>query len=381
MPDLKSGGGRPDFGRSFGGPGKYIQRAGELARLAEHILPLGHKAFLLIDGFIFDSRGAEIAASLRAAGVEVSVERFGGECSKEEIARVSERMAGASVAVGIGGGKTADTTKMAAVTTGARIVIAPTIASTDAPCSAIAVRYDSKGVYQEAHFLPRHHDAVIVDSEVIARAPARFLVSRIGDALSTWFEARSNIEANANNLVSPNMPAAAAGISIAKACHEVLMRDALAAKRAVERRALTQAVENIIEANTLLSGLGFENCGVSAAHGIHDGLTVVDETHGFFHGEKVAFGVICLLVLEGRPYEEVKTVAHFCRSLGLPTRLTDLNLANVTAEDLGRVAEAALAPGSSTWKVPVPLSVDIVRDAILAADSITCQLHQDETSC
>jgi glycerol dehydrogenase len=381
MPDLKSGGGRPDFGRSFGGPGKYIQRAGELARLAEHILPLGHKAFLLIDGFIFDSRGAEIAASLRAAGVEVSVERFGGECSREEIARVSERMAGASVAVGIGGGKTADTTKMAAVKTGARIVIVPTIASTDAPCSAIAVRYDSKGVYQEAHFLPRNPDAVVVDSEVIAKAPARFLVSGIGDALSTWFEARSNIEANANNLVSPNMPAAVAGISIAKACHEVLMRDALAAKRAVERRALTQAVENIIEANTLLSGLGFENCGVSAAHGIHDGLTVLDETHGFFHGEKVAFGVICLLVLEGRPYEEIETVARFCRSLGLPTRLTDLNLANVTAEDLGRVAEAALAPGSSTWKVPVPLSADIVRDAILAADSITCQLHQDETSC
>ena len=33
----------------------------------------------------------------------------------------------------------------------------------------------------------------------------------------------------------------------------------------------TPAVEAIIEANTLLSGLGFETCGVSAAHGIHDG--------------------------------------------------------------------------------------------------------------
>ena len=79
------------------------------------------------------------------------------------------------------------------------------------------------------------------------------------------------------------------------------MRDALAAKYAVERGALTQAVENIIEANTLLSGLGFENCGVSGGHGIHDGLTALDETHGFYHGEKVAFGTLCLLMLEGRP--------------------------------------------------------------------------------
>ena len=170
------------------------------------------------------------------------------------------------------------------------------------------------------------------------------------------------------------MPPAAAGIAIAKSCHEVLIRDALAAKRAVERGALTEAVENIIEANTLLSGLGFENCGVSAAHGIHDGLTVLDETHGYFHGEKVAFGVICLLVLEGRPYDEIASVVRFCRSLGLPTRLADLNLSNVTVEDLGIVAEAALAPGSATWKVPVPLSVDILRDSIITADAISRQL-------
>jgi hypothetical protein len=43
-------------------------------------------------------------------------------------------------------------------------------------------------------------------------------------------------------------------------------------------------------------------------------------------------------------------------------------------EDLGIVAEAALAPGSATWKVPVPLSVDILRDSIITADAISRQL-------
>lgn len=42
------------------------------------------------------------------------------------------------------------------------------------------------------------------------------------------------------------------------------------------------------EANILLSGLGFENCGCSAAHGIHDALTQIEETHGLLHGEKHA---------------------------------------------------------------------------------------------
>jgi glycerol dehydrogenase len=364
-------------GRSFGGPNKYIQKAGELSRLGEHAATLGRKAFLLADPFVLDQYGAVLKQSMEASGVAYQLERFNGECSSGEIDRVTGlvRSLGADVVVGIGGGKTADTAKMAAIATRSRIVIVPTIASTDAPCSAIAVRYTDDGVYQESHFLGRNPDIVLVDSAVIVQAPVRFLISGIGDALSTWFEARSNLDSNSSNLVRPNMLPPAAGIAIARACHDVLMRDALSAKVAAEKGALTPAVENIIEANTLLSGLGLENCGVSAAHGIHDGLTVLDETHSFFHGEKVAFGVLCLLMLEGRPLAEIRETSLFCRSLGLPTRLADLKLASVTKADLERVAAAALAEGSPTWKVAVPLSVPIVRDAIIATDAFTSSLQ------
>ncbi len=363
-------------GRSYGGPNKYIQRAGEIGRLGEHVAHLGSRAFLLADPFVLTRYGDILTATMEASGLTYQIERFNGECSSAEIDRVTGlvRASGAQVVVGIGGGKTADTAKMSAIATQARIVIVPTIASTDAPCSAVAVRYTEDGVYQEAHSLGRNPDMVIVDSAVIVNAPVRFLVSGIGDALSTWFEARSNLDSNSNNLVKPNMLPPAAGIAIARACHDVLMRDALAAKLAAENGALTAAVENIIEANTLLSGLGFENCGVSAAHGIHDGLTVLDETHAFFHGEKVAFGVLCLLMLEGRPLAEIREMALFCRSLGLPTRLADLNLASASKADIERVAEAALLPGAPTWKVAVPLSVAIVRDAIIATDAFTRQL-------
>ena len=369
-------GGRRSQGRSYGGPGKYIQCAGEIERLGDHVKALGSTIFVLVDRFVFDKMGENIARLLLSSGLDAKIEAFGGECCDEEIARITAlaRAFKADVIVGIGGGKTADTAKLAAIATRARIVIVPTIASTDAPCSAIAVRYNVHGVYQEAIFLPRNPDIVIVDSAVIAAAPVRFLVAGIGDALSTWFEARSNLDSSSNNLIQPNMAPPAAGIAIAKACHDVLMRDALAATLAVEKGALTQAVENIIEANTLLSGLGFENCGVSAAHGIHDGLTVLDETHGFFHGEKVAFGVLCLLMLEGRPLAEIEDMARFCRSVGLPTTLADLNLHAATIDDIGRVAAAALLPGSPTWKVAVPLSVVIVRDAILALDAFTSRL-------
>jgi glycerol dehydrogenase len=371
-----SGDGRIGFGRAFGGPGKYIQRAGEIDHLSDHLRPLGAKAFLLADSFVFDTMGDDLRRSLAKGGLSHTIERFNGECCSEEIARVEAlaQAQPATVVVGVGGGKTIDTAKVVACATGARLAVVPTIASTDAPCSAIAVRYTPCGVYQEAISLPRNPDVVVVDSAIVAKAPARFLTSGVGDALSTWFEARSNMETFSKNYIASGFPAPAAGFALARACYDVLMRDAVAAKYAVERGALTQAVENIIEANTLLSGLGFENCGVSGGHGIHDGLTVLNETHDFYHGEKVAFGTLCLLMLEGRPFAEIEATASFCRSLGLPTTLRDLKLAKASKADIERVAKAALAPGSATWRSAAPLSVASVRDAIIALDAFTSTL-------
>ncbi|MBB5755087.1 glycerol dehydrogenase [Prosthecomicrobium pneumaticum] len=361
--------------RAFGGPGKYVQRAGEIARLGEHLAPLGRRPLFLVDRALFEPMAAAIAAAL-GADVRPRFERFGGECCSAEIGRVTaiaveER---ADVVVGVGGGKTADTAKIVAIETGARIVIVPTIASTDAPCSAVAVRYTKDGVYETSLRLARNPDLVLVDSAIVAAAPPRFLIAGIGDALSTWFEARSNLESRTDNYVAGGFPAPLAGIAIARHCHDVLMRDALKARTAVEAGLLTTAVENIIEANTLLSGLGFENCGCAAAHGIHDGLTVLDEVHGVFHGEKVAFGTLCLLMLENREQAEIEATVRFCRALGLPTRLADLGIVADVREKVERVAAAALAPGAIIHATPVRLSVPIVRDAILALDAFATTL-------
>ena len=358
--------------RAFGGPNKYIQRAGEIDRLAAYLAPLGRRALVLIDRVLFDALSERIAKSC-ADTLDIRFERFGGECCTAEIERVRKIAIEhrADILVGVGGGKTADTAKIVAIDTNARIVIAPTIASTDAPCSAIAVRYTEHGVYEESLRLPRNPDAVIVDSALVAAAPARFLVAGIGDALSTWFEARSNIESRTDNYVAGGFPATEAGMAIAMHCQDVLMRDAVKAKVAVEAGLLTQAVENIIEANTLLSGLGFENCGCSAAHGIHDGLTVLEEVHGLVHGEKVAFGVLCLLMLENRESEEIEEMIRFCRSVGLPTKLADLGIVEDVPARIGRVAEAACRPGNIIYATPVPITVAAVRDAILALDAFS----------
>ena len=161
-----------------------------------------------------------------------------------------------------------------------------------------------------------------------------------------------------------------AAMQLARLCYDTLMADGLKAKLAVERGACTQAVENIIEANTYLSGVGFESGGLAAAHAIHNGLTAIPETHKLYHGEKVAFGTIVQLVLENAPVEELEEVVNFCVEMGLPTTLCDLGLHEPKPEQLMEAARLACAETDTMGHLPFPVSPEKVYDAILAADEI-----------
>ncbi|MGV2072769.1 MULTISPECIES: glycerol dehydrogenase [Rhizobium/Agrobacterium group] len=358
--------------RGYGGPLRYVQGPGVIDEIGLYIAPLSNSALIVIDGFFWDTLRPEVEKNLDAHGVKSHFMKFCGESTDKEVERAVGlgKTAGAGVVIGIGGGKALDTAKISALHIGARTVTVPTIASTDSPTSALGVIYSEDGVYDRVVRCGRNPDVVLVDSALIIKAPVRFLVAGMGDALSTWYEARSNFESHSNNYIGDGYGTTAAGAAIARRCHEVLMRDGRAAYAAAIDGKLTPAVENIIEANTLLSGLGFENCGVSGAHGIHDALTVLEPTHHFFHGEKVAFGIIGLLVLENRPLDEINEAIDFCQDLKLPTMLGDLGLETVTAEDLLKVGEIAMAPASVIHSIPVKLTPRLIADCIWTASKL-----------
>ena len=99
----------------------------------------------------------------------------------------------------------------------------------------------------------------------------------------------------------------------------------------------------MVEANTLLSGLGFESAGLAAAHSLHNGLTALPATRACYHGEKVAFGVLVSLFLTDKPPALMDQVYDFCDAIGLPTTLADLGLPQVSDGELLAVAEKACA--------------------------------------
>lgn len=354
----------------IGSPERYVQGRGVLGELCKHLQNMGNAPFILVSASGKRRVEAPVSTSAAEYKTKLTYEIFNGECSRSEIERLiaAYKASGSDVIVGIGGGKIHDTAKAVAHYMKVPVVIVPTIAGTDAPCSALSVIYSDEGIFEEYLFLPKNPNMVLVDTDIIAKAPVRLLVSGMGDALATYFEARACKQADGNNFIGGQYTVTS--MAIAKLCFDTLMEDGRKAVAAAKVKACTKALENIIEANTYLSGIGFESCGIAAAHAIHNGFTVIDETHHYYHGEKVAFGTLVQLVLENADEAELETVVHFCLDVGLPVTLADLGITEVKTDEIMKVAEIACAEGDTMGNMPFVVTPQMVCDAIVATDSI-----------
>ncbi|HIU96356.1 MAG TPA: glycerol dehydrogenase [Candidatus Copromorpha excrementipullorum] len=350
-------------------PSKYIQGAGEMKKLGTYAAGYGKKALILISSGGYKRIGPQIEDSFKGVDCQPEFDYFNGECSKTEIDRLSGLMKdkGCDLMIGIGGGKIFDTAKAVAYYNRTPVIICPTIASTDAPCSALSVIYTDSGVFEEYLFLPANPNLVMMDTDVVAKSPVRLTVAGMGDALATYFEARACMRSGAVSCAGGNSTAAA--MALAELCFNTLMEEGVKAKLAVERGVCTESVEKIIEANTLLSGIGFESAGLAGAHAIHNGMTVLEECHGMYHGEKVAFGTIAQLVLEDVPMEDLEEVISFCIEVGLPVTWEQLGAEDITDEQIMEVAEAACAENDTLHNMPFEVTPAKVFAALKAADA------------
>lgn len=353
----------------FISPARYVQGANTLSRAGHYVSQLGKKALIIADDFVWKMAGDTLSDSLK--GSDISFERaiFEGESSTAEIDRLVAQgeQYEAGVVIGFGGGKTLDTAKGVADRMNAACAVLPTTASTDAPTSALSVIYSDEGEFESYRFYDKNPNLVLVDTAIIVNAPPRFLASGIADALATWVEARAAIRSSATNMAGGQ--STLLGQTIGEKCEEVLFDHALLAWQANEAQIVTPSFEAVVEANTLLSGLGFESGGLAGAHAIHNGFTALHgEIHELTHGEKVAYGTVAQLILDQTPQAELEEYLDLYLALGLPVTLEALKLKDVSDDDLYRVAEAALKEGESIHNLAYALTPDQVVYAIKAVD-------------
>jgi glycerol dehydrogenase len=346
----------------FVAPLRYVQGPDALSQLGEQLDIIGvGRPLLLVSKSARKVTGEVATESLRRNDLPHAFTDFGGECTWDEIERVRETCikGGHDAIISCGGGKTIDTGRAAAAASAVMVnkfppefiprigasvacINIPTVAATDASTSASSLVYNQQGVMEAALAFPTNPAMVLVDTGVIARAPARLLVAGMGDALATFFEAdvcRRTGTPSFHTGAQSTMTAQ----TVARLCLQILLEHGLQATKEAEAGVPGPGIEAVTEANVLLSGLGFENGGLSAAHALEGAFHLIPnrfETH-LYHGELVAFGTLTQLVLEARDPEFLERIFRFCKSVGLPTTFSEMTLTNVTDEDLKTIADGA----------------------------------------
>lgn len=343
-------------------PLRYVQGPDALLQLGEQLQILGLKnPLILTSPSARRAVGPTLSEGLESRGIAYAFMDFGGECTRREIERIKNTCieGGHDAIINCGGGKTLDAGRAAATKSalnvdknppefipdlgaGVACINIPTVAATDASTSAVSLVYSDNHTVEATMIYPTSPMMVFVDTSVIAKSPVRLLVAGMGDALATYFEAAMTCQTGSRAVVTQSYSTRATQ-ALARLCFDLLMEYGVQGKIEAEAGVPGPGLEAVVEANILLSGLGFESGGISASHAVGHGFHHIPDFFEVpqYHGELVAFGTLVQLLLERRTPVYLDTVFGFCRSVGLPTSFAEMTLKDVTDEALETVALAA----------------------------------------
>lgn len=357
--------------RTFGAPGRYVQGPGAIDQLGALISAAGRQPVVIADSVVMDLLGETLRSALGSFADSTRFLGFNGECSAAEISRLTVASKDASIVIGVGGGKAIDAAKGVRTALRCPLAIVPTIASNDSPTSRLVVVYTESHTLEEVRLMESNPDLVLVDTAIIISAPERFFVSGIGDALSKKFEAEQCFATGGANFYKALPPFLA--LTLGESCYQTIRQHAESALDALRRGEIDEHFERTVESTVLLSGLAFENGGLSIAHSLTRGFSAAPELSRALHGEQVAYGLLVQLILEGRDITFMRDLHDFYKRVGLPTRLAGLGFKGVGQAALEQLAGSI---AKVTWeKAPYvrcltrPVSEDLIFRAIMRVET------------
>lgn len=350
-------------------PVQYINRRDALQESGKFIKPWGNKCLISSGEKAWRAGGEKLTNSLADHGLEWELETFKGECCEKNIESIKSeaRNFGADLIIGVGGGKSLDTAKVAAERLNLPMVCVPTVAATCAAVTALSVLYSSSGEFLQNIYLEENPNLVIVPPKIIAEAPVKYIRAGILDSLSKWFEGRVVF----SGLEEPTVFASSA-LNLSKMLNQNMQDKAEDAVNLVQENKLEGTLTDVIDLNIFLTGiiqsLGQIACRGAAAHAVHDGLTRLKESHEILHGIKVGYGIIVQLFLEERNAKEIMDTVSFFKNLDMTPSLAGLGLPRED-RDLRKVAQKAVEDPLMD-NMPFEVSSDMVREAMERVEEI-----------
>jgi glycerol dehydrogenase len=352
------------------GPAQYIRDKGLLEVAGTYIKNFG-KTAALIGGHT--SRGiieVSLKKSLEDHGVSLQHSTwYGGESSKTNIDRVVDELRDENIDVLIvtGGGKAIDTVKAVAYQLNKPLIAIPTIAATCAAATPITILYSDDGEFIGIERRSKAPDLVLVDSEIIMKAPVRFLIAGIGDTLAKYFETRSSVKKATPTALNQT------AIAIAGQVYKTLLQIGEEAVTSVRSQTVTKELEDVIDTIILVSGsvsgYGGDDCRTAGAHAVYSGLTIFPEVHQTYHGEIVAFGILAQLCMENTSEDEIKALIGYYQQVELPYTLKQMGLFDLTESQWNKLGVITVTIEDMA-NMPFEVTPEMVIEAVRRADQI-----------
>lgn len=351
-------------------PAQYWNRPGVLRDAAPWAPYAGKKAVVIAGQTAWRSVSEGLLGRFYDDGIAFAYHPFEGYCTAPKIDIYAEKAAafGAELVVGAGGGGALDLSKAVGERLGLPVVTIPTVPATCAAWSAMTVLYDDAGRVAGYRPLSGSPALVLADADLLSAAPLRYLSAGIADTVVLWYETRINVSYGTYGRLDGRI-----GWHTSLLALEVLKREAVAVYRDAEKDKRHPAFPDVVDAIFLLAGLVGSISGdggrAAFAHAIHDALTWFPETKGTLHGEKVAFGLLAQLALEGQ-YEEAAYWAGFYLQLELPITLAELGFAGAASDNAARIAAYVPFDADTAEGLAFPVSERLLAEAIVQADII-----------
>lgn len=345
----------------------YTIGSGTLKNLPDICRPLGSRLFAAGGNTALAKAMPGVSAAL---GGEFQLSEpfwYGGDCTYANITRVQAAISesGAQVVLGIGGGKAIDTAKAAADSLGLPFVSVPTISSTCAAVTLLSVVYGDDGVFDSFYFCKKPPVHAVIDTDIIAAAPDKYLRAGMGDAMAKHYECTASMAGDAPPYES------LLGQAVSRSCVTPILTYGHQALAHCRENKATSALEQVVLASIVSTGLVSllveEEYNGAVAHSLFYSLAALPhiEEH-YLHGDVVAYGVLVQMALLNHP--ELPTVHSFLRELGCPATLAQLELSPGDPRMHQVLSQVLTQPDMNHY--PTPPTVADLQAAILTVEGL-----------
>lgn len=307
-------------------------------QIKEICSPYGAKVLIISGIKSYEAASPKLLQAMEESGFAMAGhEYFGGDCTYANVERLRSLAVykEADMVFAVGGGKCLDTCKCLCIEDNKPIFTFPTIASNCAACTSVSIMYQEDGTFLKPHFFTQPAIHAFIDTEIIAKAPEKYLWAGIGDTYAKYYEA--TISSRGEEL----QHFTALGVSMSRMCLDPLVHYGVKAyqdnQKGICSYELEQAVLSIVVTTGIVSIFLTRdftpdyNSGL--AHAIFYALTaypVIEQEH--LHGEVVGFGVLYALLCDGQE-EEFQKIYQLNRKLNLPLKLQDIGITRTEFEE------------------------------------------------